>query len=117
MPKPRANWTPEVTRTFLELCVREKNNFNWEYKQLTKLGWQNLYPDFYKITGLTHWDEKKLHNKFRDLRTHFIKWRNLNVKKSDLGRYKHTGDITAPPNYWDDTNLVHCPALFALFNC
>ncbi|CAO2040944.1 unnamed protein product [Urochloa humidicola] len=110
MPKPRAHWTPGVTRTFLELCVREKNKLNWEYKQLTKLGWQNLYPDFYKTTGLKDWERKKLQNKLRDLRTHFIKWRNLNYRQSGLGRDTETGAITAPPDYWDDSNLDSSPA-------
>jgi hypothetical protein len=110
MPKPRANWTDEVTRTFLELCVREKNNLNWEVKQLTKLGWRNLYPDFYTLTGLTSWEPKRLHNKFGALRNHFLKWRNLNYKKSGLGRDTDTGAVAAPPDYWDDTNQVHYPA-------
>nr|TKV99325.1 hypothetical protein SEVIR_8G035500v2 [Setaria viridis] len=43
MASSRANWDEKTMKTFLDLCIAEKNQLNWSNKCLTKLGWQHFY--------------------------------------------------------------------------
>uniref|UniRef100_K4AJW4 Uncharacterized protein n=1 Tax=Setaria italica TaxID=4555 RepID=K4AJW4_SETIT len=82
----RANWYEAMTKILLDLCIAEKNQFNWSNKCLTKLGWQHI---------------KQLQNKLNAMRRAFQSWKDLQVQ-SGLGRDKETGGVAADFSFWDD---------------
>jgi hypothetical protein len=100
MEKNRANWNESRTKTFLDLCIEQKNLFNWNEKGLNKHGWHNVYAKFRQLTGL-HWDNKQLHNKLSQMRLSYSKWRDLQ-NRTGLGRNKETGGVAADDSYWQD---------------
>ncbi|XP_014660706.1 L10-interacting MYB domain-containing protein [Setaria italica] len=98
MATSRANWDEETKKTFLNLCIAEKNQLNWSNKCLTKLGWQHIYRNFKQQTGLTL-GSKQLQNKLSTMQRSFMNRRDLQVQ-SDLGRDRHTGGIAADSTFW-----------------
>uniref|UniRef100_K3ZEI1 Myb/SANT-like domain-containing protein n=1 Tax=Setaria italica TaxID=4555 RepID=K3ZEI1_SETIT len=94
-----ANWDEATTKTFLDLCIAEKNQLNWSNKCLTKLGWQHVYRNFKQQIYLTL-GSKQLQNKLSTMQRAFMTWRDLQVP-SGLGLDKHTGGVVA-----DSTFLV-----------
>lgn len=47
----RADWDENTTKIFLDICIAEKDKFNFNKKGLTKLGWQDVYRLFRQQTG------------------------------------------------------------------
>lgn len=99
MASNRANWDEATTRTFLALCIEEKNNLNATDKGLTKHGWQNLYRKFRQRTGHIY-DNKQLHNKLSQMQRTYMHWRELQ-QQAGLGRDKNTGGVAADDSYWE----------------
>jgi hypothetical protein len=56
-----------TTKLFLDLCIAEKNQLNFNNKGLTKLGWQHIYRNFREQTGLQY-DNKQLQDKLTALK-------------------------------------------------
>jgi hypothetical protein len=54
MTTDRANWDDATLRTFLELVIVQKNQFHWNQKGLTTIGWANVYPAFTEAMGLPY---------------------------------------------------------------
>jgi hypothetical protein len=67
MANNRANRPAATTKLFLDLCIAEKNQLNFNNKGLTKLGWQHIYCNFREQTGLQY-DNKQLQNKLTALK-------------------------------------------------
>uniref|UniRef100_K3Y3H6 Myb/SANT-like domain-containing protein n=1 Tax=Setaria italica TaxID=4555 RepID=K3Y3H6_SETIT len=86
----RANWDKGTMKTLLDLCIDQKNQFNWSNICLSKLGWKNMYHSFNQQTGL-HLGSKQLQNKLNALRRTFLSWRALQ-NQSSLGHDTQTGD-------------------------
>uniref|UniRef100_K3ZME6 Myb/SANT-like domain-containing protein n=1 Tax=Setaria italica TaxID=4555 RepID=K3ZME6_SETIT len=85
----RANWDEATTKTLLDLCIAEKNQFNWSNRCLTKLGWKHVYRSFNQQTGMNLGSKA------------FLSWKDLQ-SQSSLGRDKQTGGIAADASFWDD---------------
>ncbi|XP_034586677.1 uncharacterized protein [Setaria viridis] len=96
----RANWDEGTTKTLLDLCIAEKNQFNWSNRCLTKLGWKHVYRSFNQQIGM-NLGNKQLQNKLNALRRAFLSWRDSQIQ-SGLGRDKQTGGVAADPSFWDD---------------
>uniref|UniRef100_K3XQ67 Myb/SANT-like domain-containing protein n=1 Tax=Setaria italica TaxID=4555 RepID=K3XQ67_SETIT len=95
-----ANWDEGTTKTLLDLCIAQKNQFNWSNRCLSKLGWKNVYRSFNQQTGL-HLGSKQLQNKLNALRRTFLSWTALQ-NQSSLGHDTQTGGVAADPTYWED---------------
>nr|XP_034594716.1 uncharacterized protein LOC117856466 [Setaria viridis] len=95
-----ANWDEGTTKTLLDLCIAQKNQFNWSNRCLSKLGWKNVYRSFNQQTGL-HLGSKQLQNKLNALRRTFLSWTALQ-NQSGLGHDTQTGGVAADPTYWED---------------
>nr|TKW06281.1 hypothetical protein SEVIR_7G232650v2 [Setaria viridis] len=107
----RANWDEATTKILLDLCIVEKNQFNWSNMCLTKLGWQHVYRSFKQQTGL-NLGSKQLQNKLNALRRAFQSWKDLQ-SQSSLGCDKQTGGVAADSSFWDDDEGYWCcPAEF-----
>lgn len=104
MATRRACWDDATTKTFLDLCIEQKNLLNYNSRGLSKLGWQNLYRDFKQRTGLIY-DSKQLQNKLAQLRRMYTHWRDLQAK-TGLGRDRNTGGVAADDSYWEDDEGV-----------
>ncbi|XP_012702238.1 uncharacterized protein LOC105914554 [Setaria italica] len=96
----RANWDEATTKTLLDLCIAEKNQFNWSNRCLTKLGWQHVYRNFKQQTGL-NLGSKQLQNKLNAMRRAFQSWKDLQAQ-SGLSRDKEIGGVAADSCFWDD---------------
>ena len=105
MASNRAAWDDQTTKTFLDLCIAEKNRFNTNDKGLTNHGWQNVYRNFKQQTG-KKLDTKQLQNKLGGLKRSYIQWRDLQ-NQTGLGRDKHTGGVTADDSYWANEEGVN----------
>ena len=57
MPPKRANWSEDDTKLLLDLCLQEKEKFNFNQQGLTTTGWNNIYTYF------TRYDKKQCNNK------------------------------------------------------
>uniref|UniRef100_K3XQC8 Myb/SANT-like domain-containing protein n=1 Tax=Setaria italica TaxID=4555 RepID=K3XQC8_SETIT len=79
----RASWDEGTTKTLLDLCIAQKNQFNWSNRCLTKLGWKNVYSGFRAQTGL-HLGSKQLQNKLNNMRRAFHSW--MSLQKQSGGR-------------------------------
>uniref|UniRef100_K3YYX3 Myb/SANT-like domain-containing protein n=1 Tax=Setaria italica TaxID=4555 RepID=K3YYX3_SETIT len=100
MASNRANWDESTTKILLDLCIAEKNQFNWSNKCLTKLGWKHVYRSSNQQTGM-NLGSKQLHNKLNALRRAFLSWKDLQ-SQSGLGRDKQTSGVAADASFWDD---------------
>ncbi|PUZ74926.1 hypothetical protein GQ55_1G106000 [Panicum hallii var. hallii] len=49
---------------------------NYNKRGLTRLGWQHVYRNFKKLTGLNY-DNKQIQNKPTTMRRAFVNWRGL----------------------------------------
>lgn len=66
-PKVKANWTPSLHKTFIDLCLQETLNGNKPGTHFTKEGWKNIIDSFYLKSGFNygrlqfknHWDNTK----------------------------------------------------------
>ncbi|ONM37936.1 hypothetical protein ZEAMMB73_Zm00001d043424 [Zea mays] len=94
----RASWDPMTTKTFIDLCINQKDLNNFNSMGLTKYGWQQVYRSFREQTGLDY-DNKKLQNKLNLLRRSFQQWQYLQ-NHTGLGLEPRTGDIAADDSYW-----------------
>lgn len=100
MDRSHANWNENTTKTFLDLCIAEKEKLNYNNKGLTKIGWQNLYHNFKSETGRTY-DIKQLQNKFNGLKGMFNLWKKLKDKSG--GRWDNkTKTITCDADWWEN---------------
>jgi uncharacterized protein YktA (UPF0223 family) len=102
----RADWNSDNTKIFLELCIAEKEKFNYVgNKGLTKHGWQNVYQTFNAITGC-NLDRKQLQNKFNGLKRMYKVWRKLKAA-SGSGWDSRTGTIIMDDDWWADQIQVN----------
>nr|TKW21620.1 hypothetical protein SEVIR_4G131500v2 [Setaria viridis] len=76
-----------MTKTLLDLCIAEKNQFNC----------------FNQQTGM-NLGSKQLQNKLNALRRAFLSWKDLQ-SQSGLGRDKQIGGVAADPSFWDDDEV------------
>uniref|UniRef100_K3XSJ8 Myb/SANT-like domain-containing protein n=1 Tax=Setaria italica TaxID=4555 RepID=K3XSJ8_SETIT len=105
-----ANWDEGTMKTLLDLCIAQKNQFNWSNRCLTKLGWKNVYRSFREQIGL-HLGSKQ-QNKLNNLRRTFLSWTALQ-KQSGLGHDTQTGGVDADPTYWEEDEEDPLPATSA----
>jgi hypothetical protein len=100
----RADWDNDLTKVFLDLCIAEKENFNYTKKGPTKIGWKNLHRNFRQLTGRCY-DTKQLQNKFHNLKRVYKVWKKLKTS-SGTGWDIRTGTITMDDNWWNDQIAV-----------
>jgi hypothetical protein len=74
MSNNRANWDPATAKIFLDLCIAEKNQMNYNKMGLSRLGWQHMYCNFKELTGLNY-GNKQIQNKLTTMRRAFVNWR------------------------------------------
>ncbi|XP_012704447.1 uncharacterized protein LOC105915131 [Setaria italica] len=84
-----------MTKTLLDLCIAQKNQFNWSNRCITKLGWKNVYRSFNQQTGM-NLGSKQLQNKLNALRRTFVSWRDLQIQ---------SGGVAADPTFWEDEEV------------
>jgi hypothetical protein len=114
MDRSHANWNENTTKTFLDLCIAEKEKLNYNNKGLTKIGWQNLYRNFKSETGRTY-DIKQLQNKFNGLKGMFNLWKKLKDKSG--GRWDNkTKTITCDADWWENEIAVSADFVLLYFN-
>ena len=94
MPPKRANWSEDDTKLLLNLCLQEKDKFNFNQQGLTTTGWNNNYTNF------PHYDKKQCNNKLESLKKAYLTWKD-ELTATGLGRDPRTGDIEAKPEYWE----------------
>ncbi|KAJ1297332.1 hypothetical protein BS78_01G367300 [Paspalum vaginatum] len=99
MAPNRASWDDTTMKTFLDLCIAEKNRFNGNDKGLTNHGWQNVYRNFKQQTGQT-FDSKQMQNKLVGMRRGYIQWCDLQ-NQTGLDRDKHTGGVADDDSFWE----------------
>jgi len=93
MPPKRATWSEDDTKLLLDLCLQEKEKFNFNQQGLTTTGWNNNYTNF------PHYDKKQCNNKLESLKKAYLTWKD-ELTATGLGRDPRTGDIEAKPKYW-----------------
>ncbi|XP_066384532.1 uncharacterized protein [Miscanthus floridulus] len=94
MPPKRANWSEDDTKLLLNLCLQEKDKFDFNQQGLTRTGWNNIYTNF------PHYDKKQCNNKLGSLKKAYLTWKD-ELTATGLGRDPRTGDIEAEPEYWE----------------
>ena len=94
MPRPHAHWEDDETKLLLQLCLQEKEKFNFNQFGLTTAGWNNIYTYF------PHYDKKQCNNKLGALKAACLKWKD-ELSATGLGRHPRTGDVAADPEYWN----------------
>jgi hypothetical protein len=77
----------------LDICLQEKEKFNFNQFDVTRNGWNNIYLYF------SRYDRKQVNNKLGALKSQYQKWKD-GLSATELGRDTHTGGIAADPNYW-----------------
>ncbi|WVZ94873.1 hypothetical protein U9M48_040709 [Paspalum notatum var. saurae] len=97
MANKHAHWSKATTKTFLDLCIAEKNILNFNTKGLTTVGWNILKGKFRQQRGVTY-DGRQLHSKLAGLRRIYTRWHDLQ-HKTGLGRNRN-GGIAADDSYW-----------------
>ncbi|WVZ48959.1 hypothetical protein U9M48_000344, partial [Paspalum notatum var. saurae] len=104
----RAKWDEETTKTFLDLCIAEKEKRNYNNRGLTRFGWQNVYRNFRQLTGRAY-DTKQMQNKFNTLKRVYKAWKNLK-DKSGGGWNNKKNTISLDPELWDTEIMVNSEA-------
>ena len=92
MPCPRANWDDAETKLLLDMCLQEKEKFNFGQFGVNRDGWNNIYPYF------PNYDRKQVNNKLGALKAKYLKWKD-ELLATGLGRDTQTGGIDADPEY------------------
>ncbi|WVZ99149.1 hypothetical protein U9M48_044488 [Paspalum notatum var. saurae] len=91
MANKRAHWSEETMKTFLDLCIAEKNVMNFNTKGLNAVGRKNVHRNFRLKTGLRY-DDKQLQSKLTALRKTYNNWRDLQ-NRTGLGRNTNNGAV------------------------
>ena len=94
MPPKCASWSEDDTKLLLDLCLQEKEKFNFNQQGLTMTGWNNIY------TNLPHYDKKQCNNKLGSLKKAYLTWKD-ELTATGLWRDPRTGNIDADPEYWE----------------
>ena len=92
MPPKRASWSEDDTKLLLDLCLQEKEKFNFNQQGLTTTSWNNIYTCF------PHYDKNQCTNKLGSLKKAYLTWKD-ELSATGLGRDPCTGDIVADPEY------------------
>ena len=87
MPHPRANWDDAETKLLLDMCLQEKEKFNFGQFGVNRDGWNSIYPYF------PNYDRKQVNNKLGAPKN--------KLSATGLGRDKKGGGIDADPKYWE----------------
>ena len=67
MDQDRCNWDGPTTRLFLDLCIAEKEKFNFTNQGLTRDGWHNVQRSFKERAG-ARYTNKQMSNKLQALK-------------------------------------------------
>ncbi|RLN17465.1 hypothetical protein C2845_PM02G02670 [Panicum miliaceum] len=102
MDRKRANWDPATTRLFFDLCIAEKEKFNFSNQGLTKDRWRNMYRSFIETAG-TIFTAKQMSNKLQTFKKRYNAWKELQ-NSSGLRRNKTMGAIEADAEWWETHN-------------
>jgi len=100
MDQDRCNWDGPTTRLFLDLCIAEKEKFNFTSQGLTKDRWRNVQCSFKQVVG-ARFSNKQMSNKLQSLKKRYQAWNDLQ-NSSGLGRNKATGGAEADARWWDE---------------
>ncbi|CAD6334518.1 unnamed protein product [Miscanthus lutarioriparius] len=92
MPRPRTNWDDTETKLLLDMCLQEKDKYNFNQFGVTRDGWNNIYPYF------LHYDRKQVNNKLASLKTQYQKWKD-GLSATGFCRDTQTGGIATDPEY------------------
>ena len=92
MPCQHAHWTDPETKLLLDMCLQEKEKFNFGQFGVNRDGWNNIYPYF------PHYDRKQVNNKLASLKTQYQKWKD-GLSATGFGRDTQTGGIATDPEY------------------
>ena len=90
MPCPHANWDDAETKLLLDMCLQEKEKFNFNQFGVIRDVWNNIYTYF------PQYDRKQVNNKLGALKATYLKWKD-EQSATGLGRDPHTGAIDAEP--------------------
>jgi hypothetical protein len=85
---------------FLDLCIAEKEKFNFTSQGLTKGRWRNVQCSFKQVVG-ARFSNKQMSNKLQSLKKRYQAWNDLQ-NSSGLGRNKATGGAEADARWWDE---------------
>jgi len=100
MDQDCCNWDGPTTRLFLDLCIAEKEKFNFTSQGLTKDRWRNVQCSFKQVVG-ARFSNKQMSNKLQSLKKRYQAWNDLQ-NSSGLGRNKATGGAEADARWWDE---------------
>ena len=92
MHAPRVTWKKMHAKLLLDICLNEKNQYNWCKKGPSKEGWRNVYQGC-RDAGLPY-DERQIRNKLTDIKKKLLNWQTLQ-KKTGLGRDPTTGAVVS----------------------
>ena len=70
MHAPRATWKKTHAKLLLDICLNEKNQYNWCKKGPSKEGWRNVYQGC-RDAGLPY-DDRQIRNKLTDMKKKFL---------------------------------------------
>ncbi|KAL6859122.1 hypothetical protein ACP4OV_018124 [Aristida adscensionis] len=99
MAGERAYWDNNLTKTFLDLCIAEKEKLNFSSRSLTRAGWKNVHRNFCLQTGRAY-DTKQLQSKLNSLKRLYRCWRKLK-NTTGAGWDQATGTITGDSDWWE----------------
>lgn len=125
--KVKANWTPSLHKTFIDLCLQETLNGNKPGTHFTKEGWKNIMDSFHLKSGLTygrlqfknHWDNTKEQWRIwtKLVSTSYMKWNPskhiFEASEEDWSKYLKANPEAAPFRYKE---LQFTDALDTIFN-
>ena len=91
MDRDRCNWDGPTTRLFLDLCIAEKDKFNFTNQGLTRDGWHNVQRSFKELAG-ARYTNMQMSNKLQALKKRYRAWKDLH-NTSGPGRNKSTVQV------------------------
>ena len=83
MHAPRATWKKTHAKLLLDICLNEKNQYNWCKKGPSKEGWRNVYQGC--RDACLPYDERQIHNKLTNMKKKLLNWQTLQKKQASGG--------------------------------
>jgi len=85
---------------FLDLCIAEKDKFNFTNQGLTRDGWHNMQHSFKELAG-ARYTNKQMSNKLQALKKRYRAWKDLH-NTSGPGCNKSTCGVDSDADWWDE---------------
>ncbi|KAG6767104.1 hypothetical protein POTOM_028283 [Populus tomentosa] len=96
--QPRARWTNDVTKVFLDMMVDQVQRGNRISNSFSKKAWKHMSAEFYRKTSL-RWDLEQLKSKYAVLRRQYAIASSL-LERSEFSLDECTGMISANDEAW-----------------